>query len=362
MNAMPNRLSYVLLAVGCLLAAAGGGYLAVRQGTPASATAANTNPPALAADAAPAAASAAPSSTTPSAVVPHAAEAGAASAPNPDAPALRDRGLRSRDARASVDPAPAPLDTREPAVEAAPARRQPASVKRAAPPAPAAGRAPQPGPVAAATATPIASTEWQAIEQGLQNGNPAPPAPAAGRAKADLPIEQFVISSDSVIGLELDAPLSSETARVEDPVEARISRDVKVGDKVAIPAGTLVRGTVTEVERGGKLHTQARLGLSFTTIVMPDGAEVPISTDTVFREGNAPGAAAERKIGAGAVAGTILGAIFGGGRGALLGGAAGAAGGTALAEAGDRHPAEFPAGAPITVRLNAPVTVTVEEK
>jgi hypothetical protein len=203
---------------------------------------------------------------------------------------------------------------------------------------------------------PIASSEWQAVEQ-LPDGDPAP-APALENQAP--PLEQFVISSDSVIGLSLDTTVTSETARVEDPVQARITRDVKVGDKVAIPAGTIVRGTVTDVERGGKLKTRARLGLTFTTIMMPDGAEVPIQTEAVFRDGASPGDAATKKIGAGAVAGTILGAIFGGAKGALIGGATGAAGGTAVAEVGDRHPATFPAGATVTVRLRAPVTVTVE--
>jgi hypothetical protein len=205
--------------------------------------------------------------------------------------------------------------------------------------------------------TPLASSEWQAVEQ-LPDGDPAPVPALEDQAP---PLEQFVISSDSVIGLSLDTAVSSETARIEDPVQARITRDVKVGDKVAIPAGTIVRGTVTDVERGGKLKTRARLGLTFTTIMMPDAAEVPIETEAVFRDGPSPGDAATKKIGAGAVAGTILGAIFGGAKGALIGGATGAAGGTAVTEVGDRHPATFPAGATITVRLRAPVTVTVEQ-
>jgi type IV secretory pathway VirB10-like protein len=338
---MPNRLSYALLVVGCLAAAAGGGYLAVRQSAPASASAVDQAQPAQA-----------PSATTEATPpAPH---------PAANAPAAP--------VAASADPAPAPAPARmasAPTVvpEQAPRRADPAEkparrVESSRPkPLAAASRAPS-GLVT--PSTPLGASEWQAIEQQLPNGNPAPPR-AASDAEAEAPIEQFVISSDSVIGLSLETPVSSETARVEDPVEARISRDVKVGDRVAIPAGTIVRGTVSDVERGGKLKTRARLGLQFTDILMPDGAEVPINTEAIFREGASPGDATTKKIGAGAVAGTILGAIFGGAKGALIGGATGAAGGTAVAEAGDRQPARFPAGATITVRLRAPVTVTVQK-
>ena len=38
------------------------------------------------------------------------------------------------------------------------------------------------------------------------------------------------MSADSVIGLQTETPISSEHARVEDRVEARVTRDVKVGD------------------------------------------------------------------------------------------------------------------------------------
>ncbi len=226
------------------------------------------------------------------------------------------------------------------------------------------------GPIAGSH--PVGPNGWPVLEQGLPSRNPTPPAvtdpapavsaDAAVQADADLkPIEQFVISADSVIGLVVDSPLSSETARVEDEVDAHVSRDVKVGDKVAIPAGTEVRGTVVEVDHGGKFRDHARLGIQFDTIRMADGSELPIRTDTIFRDGEAPGDNASRKIGASAVAGTILGAIFGGARGALIGGATGAAGGTAMVEAGGRQPATFPEGATVTVRLRTPVTVTNEK-
>ena len=49
--------------------------------------------------------------------------------------------------------------------------------------------------------------------------------------------EELVVAADSVIGLQLESPVSSDRAQVEDSVVARVTRDVRVGDRVAIPAG-----------------------------------------------------------------------------------------------------------------------------
>ena len=173
-------------------------------------------------------------------------------------------------------------------------------------------------------------------------------------------IEALVLSADSVIGLQIDTPVSSEDAKVEDDVEARVTRDVVVGDEIAVPAGTRVMGSVVLVEGAGKIRGVSRLGVRFHTVVMDDGAEVPMVTQTIYREGKAKGGESAAKIGGAAVGGAILGAIFGGRQGAAIGGAAGAAGGTALAVAGDAQPATLPAGATVTVRLSRPSTVMVE--
>jgi hypothetical protein len=172
--------------------------------------------------------------------------------------------------------------------------------------------------------------------------------------------DELVLAADSVIGLEIESSLTSERARVEDQVAARVTRDVRVGDRVAIPAGSRVLGEVTLVERGGKVRERARLGVRFTSIVLADGTRVPIESDTIYREGDAPTTESAAKIGGGAVAGAILGGILGGGKGAAIGGAIGAGGGTAAVMAGGRNAATLPSGTPVTVRVQDPVTVTVE--
>jgi len=170
-----------------------------------------------------------------------------------------------------------------------------------------------------------------------------------------------VVSTDSVLGLQIETALTSEKARVEDEVLARVTRDVRVGDRVAIPAGSQAKGEVTMVERGGKVKDKARLGVRFTSVVLADGTRVPLETDTIYREGDSPTAESTAKIGGGAIGGAILGGIFGGAKGAAIGAATGAGAGTAAVVAGGRNAATLPSGTPVTVRLIKPATVTVED-
>jgi hypothetical protein len=164
-----------------------------------------------------------------------------------------------------------------------------------------------------------------------------------------------------VIGLQVEGTVSSDKARVEDRVDARVARDVRVNGDVAVPSGSKAIGSVISVERGGKMRDRARLGIRFHTLVLADGTHVPITTETIYRTGDPPSQASTAKIGGGAVAGAILGAIIGGGKGAAIGGAIGGGAGTAAVMAGEPKPAVFPSGSDVTARILSPVAVNVEK-
>lgn len=238
---------------------------------------------------------------------------------------------------------------------------QPEPSMPARPPAPR-RQATRPAPPRVVTVQPAPEAPAPEIELPV-TGPPRvePQAPALQPLEAFGPVyDDLIVPAGSVIGLQLEVGVSSEAVRVEDRVVARTTRDVKAGDRVAIPAGTRAEGEVTFVERGGRLRERARLGVRFTSLVMADGTRVPIRTETVVREGDSPANESAAKIGGGAVGGAIIGGILGGARGAAIGGSVGAGAGTAAAMAGGRNPATLPAGAPITVRIEDPVTVTVE--
>jgi hypothetical protein len=338
---LSNRLAFAALAIACLGAAAGGGYLASRQNAVPAPVSAEVQPAGAMSTPTPAAQPSQPVQETEAIVGDTAsrpaAPAAPAPAPAPKASARRDPAPRtsaSHDARSTVAAAPRqeppPLATSWP------------SSTGGQPPAPPATPPPAEAPAPRAD-------EHQTSEPAR---TPEPPAHM---------LEELVISPQTVIGLQTETKLSSETARVEDKVDARVTRDVKVGDRVAIPAGARAIGSVMQVERGGKFKERASIGVRFHTLVLADGTRLPIATDTIYRYGDAPGNGSAAKVGGAAVGGAILGAILGGAKGAAIGATAGAGGGTAAVMAGDRNAATLPVGTPISIRLQQPVTVTSDK-
>ena len=231
----------------------------------------------------------------------------------------------------------------------APVERRRTEVARPAPVA-VASSFPEPARAPAPVA-PVEAVEPPRIVDNQASRAVEPPGPQ---------FDELVVAADSVIGLEIESAISSERARVEDPVVARVTRDVKVGNRVAIPAGSRANGEVVTVERGGRLKDRARLGVRFTSIVLADGTRVPIETETIYREGDSPVNESAAKIGGGAIGGAIIGGILGGGKGAAIGSIVGAGAGSGAVAAGGRNAATLPSGTPVTVRVDEPVVVTVE--
>jgi len=280
------------------------------------------------------------------------AETVEAAAPTPSTAVEQSEGV--------LPPAPVPAEAPAPVTPLAPVTPVPkpaAPLPRTAKPAP----APRSAPQVAVSAPPPAPAREETLatipaptipESQSQPARPIEPAAPV--------LEELVVSGQSVIGLQMETSVSSENARLEDEVVARVTRDVKVGDRVAIPAGARAQGEVTLVERGGRLRERARLGVRFTSIVLADGTRLPIHTETVIREGDSPGRESAAKIGGGAIGGAIIGGILGGAKGAAIGSTVGAGAGGAAVMAGGRNNATLASGSPLTVRLEEPVTITVE--
>jgi hypothetical protein len=339
-----------LLAAACVSAAAGGAYLAVRHIGAASSVPAPTVSAAQPT-------SGQPVAETEALISPP--TAGKVEAVQVDAEASKveaDKALRSTTSPARTPQSTASAKKQAPAVNRVSQSASSAQASRSA-----AQNAPdqslaveRPSPTRESPATPAPAIPAPPVQPEPVSTEPPPPAKPQ--------FVEVVIPASSVVGIQVENSITSETAKVEDRVEARVTRDVTGEGRLAIPAGTKVIGDVVLVERGGKMKDKARLGVRFHTLVLADGRHVAFRTDSIFREGSSPGAESARKIGGAAVGGAILGAILGGAKGAAIGGATGAAGGGAVVMAGDRNAATLPAGTILTVRLAAPVSVDVEKE
>jgi len=153
--------------------------------------------------------------------------------------------------------------------------------------------------------------------------------------------------------VRLQTPLSSETATAEQRFESTTAVDLMQNGRVLVPAGTLVRGVVSAVDKADRIDRSGSLQLSFDQMVV-NGREIPMraTATQVFESGGIREEAGTAGVGAGV--GGIIGGVIGGVKGAILGAVIGAGGAIAATDGKD---ITLPAGAIVRIRLNSPVTV-----
>ena len=315
---LSRPVAFAVLAAGCMAAAAGGAYVAQRQ---------NAERAALAAPA-------------------PAANLDAQAAPSVATEPVEPIGRVN-------EPAQAAVEATETAV--APAKRREASSRPTAP-----SRRAAPAYSERSASNDAERTPTPVVEPPVEVSTMPASTPGEVPAGQVARFEEITIPAETVIGVQVDTAVSSERARVEDRIEGHVTRDVSVGGRVAIPAGTKMLGSVTLVDRGGKFKERARIAVRFHTAQLPDGTRLGLQTTAIMREGDSPSRETAAKVGGSAVGGAILGAILGGAKGAVIGGTAGAGAGTAVVMASDRNAATLPAGTTVSVRLMSDVRVTVE--
>jgi outer membrane lipoprotein SlyB len=153
--------------------------------------------------------------------------------------------------------------------------------------------------------------------------------------------------------VRLQNELSSDTAEVEQRFEATTVADLYRGSDVLIPAGSLVRGIVSSVNKASRTDRKGSMTLAFDQITVR-GRTYPMRA-TVVEAIESEGIKGEiGKIGTGGAVGAIIGGIIGGAKGALIGVLVGAGGTIAATEGKD---VTLPSGTLLRVRLDQPPSV-----
>jgi hypothetical protein len=166
---------------------------------------------------------------------------------------------------------------------------------------------------------------------------------------------EVTIPESTKISVKLNTPVSSETSKVEDAVEAELIEPVIIDGQEVLPTGSLVKGVVTSAEPTGKVKGRASLAVRFRSIES-DGVKYPIDAQFSRLAKSEKGDDVKR-VGIPAIGGAVIGGIIGGGKGAAIGAAAGGGAGTAavLMTAGD--PVTLAEGATLSLTIGLPVDV-----
>ena len=175
------------------------------------------------------------------------------------------------------------------------------------------------------------------------------PASTSGRADS--------ATYDVPVGTEFDVrlsnPLSSDTAQVEDRFEATTMVDLMQGNRVVVPAGSVMRGVVSSVKKAGRIERTGSMTVAFDRLTVgtrsfPIRATVTDALESSGIKGEAG------KIGAGAGVGAVIGAILGGTKGALAGILIGGGGTIAATDGKD---VELAPGTVLRVRMDSGLNV-----
>ena len=159
----------------------------------------------------------------------------------------------------------------------------------------------------------------------------------------------YTVPAGTKVLLQLRSAVNTKSAKAGDGVYLASTFPVVVGNRVMIPAGVYVQGSVDRVERAGRVKGRAQLDMHFTSIIFPNGSVVEIpglvnslpgaekqkvkenGEGTIEQNGDKTrnmGKVAEVSVPTGATVGSIAG--LGGGH-PLAGGIAGIAGGVGAA-------------------------------
>jgi hypothetical protein len=135
----------------------------------------------------------------------------------------------------------------------------------------------------------------------------------------------------------MNEEISSGNARVGDRFTTTVVDPVYARGLEVIPAGSIVTGRVTSVDRASRKSKAGTMGVGFISVQLPtgmartiNGSLTDVSGESVSsdNEGQVSGRSSTKRnvvfIGGGAATGALIGAIAGGGKGAGIGAGVGA--------------------------------------
>jgi hypothetical protein len=167
------------------------------------------------------------------------------------------------------------------------------------------------------------------------------------------PAQPGTVPVGKEIDVRLQSSLSSGTAKNEQRFEATTVADATQSGNVLIPAGSVVRGVVSDVKAAGRVDRTGSMKLMFDRITINGQPhQIRAMATQVFQSGGIRDDKAT--AGAGAGIGGVIGGLAGGLSGALVGAAIGAGGAVASTEGKD---IELPAGTVIRMRFDSPLNL-----
>ena len=179
---------------------------------------------------------------------------------------------------------------------------------------------------------PSTDTSTDANNPNAQNASDNGAAPPEERQEAKREREPLIVPSGTTVTVRLGSALGSKLSESGETFTGTVAKDVLAGNRVAIPRGAPVSGTVVDAKSLGKFKGAAELQVRLDSINL-NGADLPVRAAAQTFTAKGKGKRTAVMTGGGAALGGLIGGLAGGGKGAAIGLAAGAgagAGGSAF--------------------------------
>ena len=202
---------------------------------------------------------------------------------------------------------------------------------------------PEPAPSRPAPSTPPAATR------------PAPSTPPVPKTIA------VTVPEATPLNVKLEENLNSGVNHEGDTFKATLVQAVIVGDRVVLPEGSTIEGTLTSVVPATKgiKESGGSMTLSFDRITTPSGATAAMAAS--FAQQAKSTAKKAGTIGGSAAGGALLGKVLGGStKDAAIGAVVGGAIGTGVAAGTKGSELKLEAGTPMTITLEQPITLQMK--
>jgi hypothetical protein len=190
----------------------------------------------------------------------------------------------------------------------------------------------------------------------------APPAPMPPQAPA--PTQASAANANSItvpagtdLLVRMIDTVDSDKNYVGDRFRASLEQDFVVEGVVIASKGTDVYGRLAEAKEAGHIQGKSQLKLELTDILIHNRLQ-PIMTGDYELSGASRGEETAKKVGIGAVAGTVIGAIAGGGKGAAIGAGVGAGAGAAVQVMTKGEQVHVPSETLLDFRIAQPFSVS----
>lgn len=192
--------------------------------------------------------------------------------------------------------------------------------------------------------------------------------------------KQYVVRTGTRIPLVLVNSVSTRTSNIGDRVYLQTSFPISVDNRIVLPEGTYVAGTITQVKRPGRIRGRGELYVRFDTMMLRNGVtrdfrgrvsavdgagNETLKDESETGEGTVEGEATKGEdattIAQTGSSGATIGAIAGGGKGAAIGAGIGAAAGLGAVLLTRGSEVRLLRGTSLEMELDRDLTFTADE-